>query len=328
MTIKYALLLMTLSATFATSALSSLTSNTDAYLDVGQWGISVKNTISGLTEYNDVEYCKCPNNDTYLYSGINLINSGYFQVLKKKSLRLTWKERWDGVYSFSFSNSLGKFEFQTLDTTQNEFNGACTRTLDPPPPAPQVRDQVQFKAKLKRLSACPAITSFKALSACNAIAPQLACTTVNGDLSCSTLTGHVFTQVTNRPQLGNAWRDENGLIWSDVKQDEDGSALLVKKSEAIAYCKSIGAQLPTVKQFSSLSVFLGGTGKINDIGENKFVPQILPGLVTDNDKSTWTASDSQNNGNREILFSSSNGYLYSIDTPSDDWLRNVRCVSK
>jgi len=96
------------------------------------------------------------------------------------------------------------------------------------------------------------------------------------------IAGYKFTHVTDRPELGDAWRDESGLIWGDrvVVLLEDGRKKeKFSQYEAAAYCSSIGAFLPTKKQYEKLVKYLGGD-------EHGYNSEILPNLIWD----YWTAT--------------------------------------
>lgn len=45
--------------------------------------------------------------------------------------------------------------------------------------------------------------------------------------------------------FGEAWEDSRGLIWGDVIRKKDGSILFMTQPAAQAFCKEIGAELPT-----------------------------------------------------------------------------------
>jgi hypothetical protein len=90
----------------------------------------------------------------------------------------------------------------------------------------------------------------------------------------ATRTGAEFTRDRSHPKLGEAWRDSTGMIWGDLVKDTDGDAKWMTHSDAEAYCKSIGAQLPASRDFTRLRESMGaGRGKIEG-----YEPQVLPNL--------------------------------------------------
>src|SRR5262245_5346979 len=86
------------------------------------------------------------------------------------------------------------------------------------------------------------------------------------------ITGAVFLSDTSLPGLGNAFRDPAGLVWGDTlnlrdgKEEEsmpgDGPASSLSQPEADAYCKNLGARLPTRVEFERLYVDLGGLSEL------------------------------------------------------------------
>src|SRR5688572_17681015 len=62
---------------------------------------------------------------------------------------------------------------------------------------------------------------------------------------------HVFVRDTSNEKLGEAWRDESGMIWGDLVRQKNGS-IYINHYEATQYCKSIGATLPEVEDFVRL----------------------------------------------------------------------------
>jgi hypothetical protein len=93
--------------------------------------------------------------------------------------------------------------------------------------------------------------------------------------------------VTDHPELGEAWKDESGLIWGDEALDAGGPrGNRLFQWEAVSYCASIGARLPTKDEFERLAKFLGKGGPTG------YTAEILPHL-TNNANTTaayWTSS--------------------------------------
>lgn len=73
-----------------------------------------------------------------------------------------------------------------------------------------------------------------------------------------TKSGHRFVRDRSNPELGNAWKDAHGIVWGDLVRNRDGSPRMMNHSDASAYCRKIGARLPTRKELVSLSTALGG----------------------------------------------------------------------
>jgi hypothetical protein len=74
-------------------------------------------------------------------------------------------------------------------------------------------------------------------------------------------TGAVFTLNLTHPELGDAYQDPSGLIWGDLVI-VNKHVVQANYSQASAYCKDIGARLPTLQEFLNLAKYLGaGTKK-------------------------------------------------------------------
>ncbi|HLE09673.1 MAG: hypothetical protein A2504_02305 [Bdellovibrionales bacterium RIFOXYD12_FULL_39_22] len=134
-------------------------------------------------------------------------------------------------------------------------------------------------------------------------------------LTKTSVNGHVFTQVLDYPEMGNAWRDESGLIWGDIAMDDTGQEKSVIQGHAWVYCNEIGAKVPSKEQFAQLVEYLGGKTK------NGYRPEIIPNLA---DHMYWTSSVSNTDDEHYgIRFDANHGILES-------YLRNdffsVRCV--
>jgi hypothetical protein len=102
--------------------------------------------------------------------------------------------------------------------------------------------------------------------------------------------GHKFKQVSYRPELGDAWVDDSGLIWGDevqigqlsqeqvatycvqpVPSDLSGACLMTQ-TQAISYCNSIKASLPSKSLFAQLDAKIGNSSNTMDINWNLLVP--------------------------------------------------------
>lgn len=97
----------------------------------------------------------------------------------------------------------------------------------------------------------------------------------------TTISGHTFKQVADRPELGNAWKDESGVIWGDMIVDQDGKALELSQQGAAAYCNKIGGHLPTQAQYLKLTEYLGAKSV------DGYNPEVLPNLI---ENIFWTSS--------------------------------------
>ena len=135
-------------------------------------------------------------------------------------------------------------------------------------------------------------------------------------------TGAKFTGDTSNPALGEAYKDESGLIWGSAVT-ADGRISRMSQKNAAKYCNDRGARLPTIEEFMQLAVYLGrGTAH----GYSPFLAdrktELLPGLSS----GRWFWSSSPMLFGIRI-FNGDNGY-------SEIGLRNnpnfnfaVRCVS-
>jgi hypothetical protein len=102
--------------------------------------------------------------------------------------------------------------------------------------------------------------------------------------------GHKFKQVNYRSKLGDAWIDDSGLIWGDMVQlkqlsqeqvttyctqpvpSDLSGACLMTQPQAIAYCNSIQASLPSKNQFTQLDAKIGNSSNTLDINWKLLVP--------------------------------------------------------
>jgi hypothetical protein len=94
----------------------------------------------------------------------------------------------------------------------------------------------------------------------------------------TSIAGHVFTQVDNHPELGDAWKDEYGLIWGDLAPQG-----MMSSEGAENYCLSIGAKLPTQEQFIGLDKLIGNSESTMTINGafiyGKAKTEVIPNLV-------------------------------------------------
>jgi len=93
--------------------------------------------------------------------------------------------------------------------------------------------------------------------------------------------------------FGEAWRDPSGMIWGDIVKKEDGSPRFMNQKDADAYCKSIGAQLPSgyspdadgkygfpkqASDFERLRRYLGRNSPYKYGVPDRYNPQVIPSL--------------------------------------------------
>lgn len=135
--------------------------------------------------------------------------------------------------------------------------------------------------------------------------------------------GHKFIQVTNRPELGNAWKDESGLIWGDLVVDSDGNPVTMAQQQARDYCNSLSDNqhqymLPTNAQLEQLAEYLG------DGSDSRYTPEpeILPNLIKNR---IWSGSIRKGLRPSGYVFYGSYGTLGSFDRYSTSL---VRCVGR
>jgi hypothetical protein len=71
--------------------------------------------------------------------------------------------------------------------------------------------------------------------------------------------GFTFDSNSYYPFLGEAWKDdEYGIIWGDIIIDAKGNEIQFNQQDAINYCKSIGAELPSYGDYTALIASLCG----------------------------------------------------------------------
>ncbi|MBT3984587.1 MAG: hypothetical protein HOE90_24735 [Bacteriovoracaceae bacterium] len=113
-----------------------------------------------------------------------------------------------------------------------------------------------------------------------------------------------FHQNFSYRDLGDAWEDEDGLIWGDLAKDDRGEPLQLSWLDARDFCAGIGATLPTTSDIIRLRGYFGVRTEVNildpnnDIfNQNNSVPpgyreQVLPNLVMTNGNypDFWTSN--------------------------------------
>ena len=128
-------------------------------------------------------------------------------------------------------------------------------------------------------------------------------------------------------KFGEAWEDPSGMIWGDIVKKEDGSPHYMNHKDAIDYCKSIGADLPSREDFVRLREYMGAKPGRSD----GYAPQILPNLTYTDKGETysryfWSSSVRPDFSNSAYVF---NGRLGDFDTgyrSYDVYYLSVRCV--
>jgi hypothetical protein len=137
----------------------------------------------------------------------------------------------------------------------------------------------------------------------------------------TSISGHKFVQVTDLPKLGNAWKDESGLIWGDVVMKSDGSLKMMSQYDARDYCRELSDSqhqylLPTLAQFAQLARFLG------EDTDGGYDPETIPGLKR---WFLWTGSVVQHENFKAYLFDTKFGLKQYSDR---DHMNAVRCVTR
>ncbi len=137
---------------------------------------------------------------------------------------------------------------------------------------------------------------------------------------------HIFTRDTSVPALGEAWRDESGVIWGDLVVHRtsvvpERSIRVTLHSVAAAYCDRIGAQLPSRTDFERLSEYLGATAASDREG---YTPQILPNL----DRyywASWVHPDGYSDS--PFYFDGRTGIIYNDPKEYVEYF-STRCVAR
>jgi hypothetical protein len=153
----------------------------------------------------------------------------------------------------------------------------------------------------------------------------------------TTNTGHDFIRDISHPKLGEAWRDESGLIWGDIMKNGDGSVRkMVQSSEymkqigrplpdgrlgAKEYCESIGARLPSEVEFTQLREYMGArSGRYEEYSHHD--DKILPNLKN---YRFWSSSVDPNPNYSDYAFAFG-GYNGDIFYYYRSRVSAVRCV--
>jgi hypothetical protein len=151
-------------------------------------------------------------------------------------------------------------------------------------------------------------------------------------------------------KFGEAWEDPSDMIWSDTAKKEDGSPLFMNHKDAEAYCKSLGAELPSGwpedlngkhgfpnkdSDFVRLRKYMAAEYAAGYDTPKGYAGQILPNLTTINEQgeilSRWHWSSSvHTDSNYAYVFDGRFGDVgysnRSDDDHSVDIDYSVRCV--
>ncbi len=138
---------------------------------------------------------------------------------------------------------------------------------------------------------------------------------------------HVFTRDTSNPALGDAWRDESGMVWGDIIRNTDHyrSVLELNQSDAATHCENIGAQLPSREDFARLRGYMGTTTfSSNHLGSG-YTPQVLPNHYRSANYSYffWTKAQHPYYTRNNYAF---DGLTGNLPIFSRTFRRAVRCV--
>lgn len=171
---------------------------------------------------------------------------------------------------------------------------------------------------------------------------RVGATAITGAETKTTKTGHVFTRDTSNPELGEAWRDPSGMIWGDIVKKADGTPYFMNHKNATAYCKSIGAELPSGwessqnksnggqnSDFVRLREYMGATSRSNE----GYAPQVLPNLTHVQDGETrnryfWSSSVHPDYSNYAYVFNGRYGYIGTGNRDYVGFGLSVRCVAR
>ena len=144
-----------------------------------------------------------------------------------------------------------------------------------------------------------------------------------------TKTGAVFTCDDSYPDLGEAWRDPSGLIWGDTVKETDGTIHGMNHYNAIAYCDSIDARLPSKEEFIQFRQYMGAQPE-RLMGYSHHDDKILPNLKS---YRFWSSSVDPDNIDLAYDFNGDDGFIYYGFRNFDDSKRSggdyygaVRCV--
>jgi len=170
---------------------------------------------------------------------------------------------------------------------------------------------------------------------------RVGATAITGAETKTTKTGHVFTRDTSNPKLGEAWRDPSGMIWGDIVKKADGTPHFMNHKDATAYCKSIGAELPSGWQssqnksnggqnsdFVRLREYMGATSGSYD----GYTPRVVPNLTHVQGGETgsryfWSSSVLPDDSNYAYVFDGRYGAFDDGNRVYDAGY-SVRCVAR
>ncbi len=155
--------------------------------------------------------------------------------------------------------------------------------------------QKTLKTILDRLDQIPPVPPVEQVACSELSAKQR--TTINQ--VCVTSKGAKFKRVA-RANFGEAWQDDEGLIWSDLIGDKN-------QYEAIDNCEAIEGRLPSIDDFER--------------GEASGIREVLPNMK---DHWFWSSSVVSYNSGIAYDFSGVSGYVHDYDR---DTFNSVRCVA-
>jgi hypothetical protein len=131
----------------------------------------------------------------------------------------------------------------------------------------------------------------------------------------TTASGHLFQKIHSLPALGEAWKDDSGIVWGDLVQDSAGQPALATQSQANDYCQKIGARLPSQMEFVQLGLFLG------DGSQAGFDPLSFPNLEG---HLFWSSTFSSAFAQQAYVFHGSTG---AVDFVNGQQQASFRCVT-
>ncbi|MEK6628388.1 MAG: hypothetical protein AABY53_07160 [Bdellovibrionota bacterium] len=107
------------------------------------------------------------------------------------------------------------------------------------------------------------------------------------------ISGAIFKRDHTIREMGEAYRDPSGLIWGSPaldKPERSGyrAAINLRQYKAKAYCKSIGARLPTRAEVNRLAIYLG---RNTQYGFSPYIVNTKEGLLPGFPYSTFWTSD-------------------------------------
>jgi hypothetical protein len=94
----------------------------------------------------------------------------------------------------------------------------------------------------------------------------------------------IFLPDSSNPALGEAYRDVNGLIWGSPVRAPSGEIRAMLSTEALDYCRSIGARLPTNDDYVRLLPF-DHNRHLYNLPNSK--TELIPGIAT---VKAWTST--------------------------------------